>query len=142
MTYSGYTDSPKTGLYPFGYGLSYTTFAYQNLTLDKTEIGKEGSIRVSVDVTNTGNLEGEEVVQLYIRDLIGSITRPVRELKAFEKVALKAGETKTVNFTLGKEQLQFYTLNGKWEVEPGDFDVFVGGDSRASLKATFTVIDQ
>lgn len=142
VTYSGYTDSPKTGLYPFGYGLSYTTFAYQNLTLDKTEIGKEGSVQVSVDVTNTGNLEGEEVVQLYIRDLIGSITRPVRELKAFEKVALKAGETKTVNFTLGKEQLQFYTLNGKWEVEPGDFDVFVGGDSRASLKATFTVIDQ
>ena len=142
VTYSGYTDSPKTGLYPFGYGLSYTTFAYQNLTLDKTEIGKEGSVQVSVDVTNTGNLEGEEVVQLYIRDLVGSITRPVRELKAFEKVALKAGETKTVNFTLGKEQLQFYTLNGKWEVEPSDFDVFVGGDSRASLKATFTVIDQ
>ncbi|MCB0496850.1 MAG: beta-glucosidase BglX [Cyclobacteriaceae bacterium] len=141
VTYSGYTDSPKTGLYPFGYGLSYTTFAYQNLTLDKTEIGKEGSVQVSVDVTNTGNLEGEEVVQLYIRDLVGSITRPVRELKAFEKVALKAGETKTVNFTLGKEQLQFYTLNGKWEVEPGDFDVFVGGDSGASLKATFTVVD-
>lgn len=142
VTYSGYIDSPKKGQYPFGFGLSYTTFEYKNLTLDKTEINSEETVTVSVKVTNTGHVDGEEVVQLYIRDLIGSITRPVRELKGFEKIMLKAGETKTVNFTIDKELLQFYTINKKWEVEPGDFEIFVGGDSEATLNATFAVIDQ
>ncbi|SMO40578.1 beta-glucosidase [Saccharicrinis carchari] len=139
ITYSGYTDAPKTALYPFGHGLSYTTFAYENLRLDKTEIAKDGQISVSVDVTNTGSVDGEEVVQLYIRDMVGSITRPIRELKGFEKVMIRAGETKTLSLTINADMLRFYTINKKWEVEPGDFRVFIGGDSQAKLKASFVV---
>ncbi len=139
VTFSTYRDAPKTALYPFGYGLSYTTFAYKNLKLDKNKISKDGKIKVSVDVTNTGNRDGEEVVQLYIRDLVGSITRPIKELKGFEKIFLKSGETKTVTFTINSETLQFYTINKKWEVEPGNFDVWVGGDSNTRLQATFEI---
>ena len=141
VTYSGYTDAPKTALYPFGYGLSYTTFEYKNLKLDSSEIKKDGSVNASVEVTNTGNIDGEEVVQLYIHDLVASLSRPIKELKGFEKVMLKAGETKTINFTIDSKILQFYTVNKKWDVEPGDFEVFVGGDSSTSLKTIFTVID-
>ncbi len=139
VTFSAYRDSPKTALYPFGYGLSYTTFEYTNLKLDKNEIPTNGEIQVSVDVKNTGDKDGEEVVQLYIRDLVGSITRPIKELKGFEKIMIKTGETKTVNFTINSETLQFYTANKKWEVEPGDFDIWIGGDSNAVLKSSFTV---
>lgn len=139
VTYSGYTDAPKTALYPFGYGLSYTTFDYKNLKLDKNSIPKNGEIRLSVEVTNTGQRDGEEVVQLYIRDLVGSLTRPIKELKGFKKIMIKAGETKTIQFTINAEMLQFYTVNKKWEVEPGDFNLWVGGDSKAALKATFMV---
>jgi beta-glucosidase len=139
--WSKYSDVENTPLYPFGYGLSYTSFEYKNLKLDKNEIPANGAVKVSVEVSNTGNYDGEEVVQLYIRDLIGSSTRPVRELKGFEKLAIKAGETKTVSFTLDKETLQFYTANNKWEVETGDFDVWVGGDSNATLKASFKVVE-
>jgi beta-glucosidase len=141
VTFSGYRDAPKTALYPFGYGLSYTTFEYKNLRLDKSEIPINGEIQVSIDVTNAGTRDGEEVVQLYIRDLVGSLTRPVKELKGFEKIALKTGETKTITFTINSETLQFYTVNRKWEVEPGDFDMWVGGDSNATLKTSFTVKD-
>lgn len=139
VTYSGYTDAPKTALYPFGYGLSYTAFEYKNLKLDKNIISKNGEIKVSVEVTNSGNRDGEEVVQLYLRDLVGSLTRPVKELKGFQKMMIKTGETKTINFTINADKLQFYTANKKWEVEPGDFNVWVGGDSNASLKASFIV---
>ena len=141
VTYSGYNDAPKAALYPFGYGLSYTTFEYKNLKLDKNEISVNGEINVSVDVTNTGKVDGEEVVQLYIRDLVGSLTRPVRELKGFEKISLKAGETKTVTFIVDSKKLQFYTARKKWEVEPGDFELFIGGSSNADLKIKFTVLD-
>ncbi len=141
VTYSGYTDSPKTALYPFGYGLSYTTFQYKNLKLNKTKISKNGEIIVSVEVSNIGKFDGEEVVQLYIRDLVGSITRPVKELKGFEKIAIKAGEKKTVTFIINAETLQFYTANKKWEVEPGDFNIWIGGDSNAPLKASFTIVE-
>ncbi|KJD36462.1 beta-glucosidase [Tamlana sedimentorum] len=141
VTYSGYQDAPKTALYPFGYGLSYTTFEYKNLILDKTEMPTNGEIKVSVDVTNTGNRDGEEVIQLYIRDLIGSITRPIKELKGFKKIMIASGETKTIHFTINAETLQFYTSNKKWEVEPGDFNVWVGGDSSTTLKTLFTVVD-
>ena len=139
--YSGYTDTPNEALYPFGYGLSYTTFEYKNLKINKTEIKKDESINLSIDVSNSGNLDGEEVVQLYIHDLVGSITRPVKELKGFEKIMLKAGETKTIDFSIDDKLLQFYTVNKKWEVEPGDFEVFVGGDSSTTLKTVFTVLD-
>jgi beta-glucosidase len=139
VTFSGYRDAPKSALYPFGYGLSYTTFEYKNLKLDKTEMPTNGEIEVSVDVTNIGDMDGEEVVQLYIRDLVGSITRPIKELKGFEKIAIKTGETKIVTFTINAEILQFYTVNKKWEVESGDFDVWVGGDSDTRLKSSFKV---
>ncbi|MCL4127243.1 UNVERIFIED_CONTAM: hypothetical protein GTU68_017802 [Idotea baltica] len=139
VTYSGYNDAPKAALFPFGFGLSYTNFNYDKLSLDKAEIAKDGEIKVSVNVTNSGSRDGEEVVQLYIRDLVGSITRPIKELKGFEKIALKAGETKTVNFTINTETLQFYTANNKWEVEPGDFKVWVGGTSTTKNGADFTV---
>ena len=138
ITYSGYTDAPKEALYPFGFGLSYTTFEYKNLSLDKSEIKKGGSINASVEVTNTGNTVGEEVVQLYIHDLVASVTRPVKELKGFKKLMLKPGETKTVNFTIDSKTLQFYTANKKWEVEPGDFEIFVGGSSSTNLKTVLT----
>lgn len=134
VTYSGYTDSKKTPLYPFGYGLSYTTFSYNNLKVDKETITADGTIILSVDVKNTGKVVGEEVVQLYIRDLVASVIRPVKELKGFQKIKLKAGETKTVHFTIDKEVLQFYTINRKWEVEPGEFLLFVGGNSSTEMK--------
>tara|TARA_R110002049_G_scaffold32570_9_gene108319 strand:- start:127 stop:2454 length:2328 start_codon:yes stop_codon:yes gene_type:complete len=141
VTFSGYRDAPKSALYPFGFGLSYTTFNYENLVLDKTEIPTDGEIKMSVNVTNTGDRAGEEVVQLYIRDLVGSLVRPIKELKGFKKVMLKAGETKGITFTINTEMLQFYTANKIWEVEPGEFSVWVGGDSTTSLKETFKVIE-
>lgn len=139
--WSHYSDQSNDPLYEFGYGLSYTSFKYDNLKLSKSKFAKDEEIEVSVRLTNTGGIEGEEVVQLYIRDLIGSVTRPVRELKGFEKVSLKAGESKTVTFKLNAEKLQFYTANNKWEVEPGDFDIWIGGSSNADLKASFTVVE-
>jgi beta-glucosidase len=140
VTYSGYTDSKKSALYPFGFGLSYTTFSYDNLNVDREETSKDGEIILSVDVKNTGTINGEEVVQLYIRDLVGSLVRPVKELKGFQKISLQAGETKKVSFTIDKEVLQFYTINKKWEVESGDFYLFIGGDSSAKLKKKITIL--
>ena len=139
VTFSGYRDAPKSALYPFGFGLSYTTFEYSDLKLDKTEMAANGEITVSVTVKNTGGVVGEEVVQLYIRDMVGSLVRPIKELKGFEKISLKAGTSKTVSFALNEELLQFYTANNKWEVEPGAFSVWVGGDSTTKLKASFNV---
>lgn len=141
VTFSGYRDAPKTALYPFGFGLSYTTFEYSTLTLDKTEFSKNEEIKISVDVSNTGKMDGEEVVQLYLRDLVGSITRPIKELKGFQKIDLKKGETKTISFTIDRKTLEFYTINKKWEVEPGDFEVWIGGSSVTNNKSTFKVID-
>ena len=141
VTYSGYTDTPKTALYPFGFGLSYTDFKYSDLTLDKTEIPIDGELNVSVTITNIGDREGEEVVQLYIRDLIGSLVRPIRELKGFKKLSLQPGESKKVSFKINAETLKFYTANKKWEVEPGQFNIWVGGSSIADLKASFNVVD-
>ena len=114
-------------------------FEYKNLKLNKNSIPYNGEIQATVEVSNTGSRDGEEVIQLYIRDLIGSLTRPIKELKGFQKIMIKAGETKTVQFTINAEMLQFYTVNKKWEVEPGDFNVWIGGDSRTSLKQLFTV---
>ncbi len=100
---------------------------------------KKGKIIASVTIKNTGNKTGKEVVQLYIRDMIGSLTRPVKELKAFEMIELKANEQKTVQFTIGEKMLEFYTANNKWEVESGDFKVFVGGNSVETLETNFKV---
>ena len=108
--------------------------------MDNTEISTTGELKVSVNVTNTGKRDGEEVVQLYLRDLVGSFVRPIKELKGFQKIMLKAAETKKVTFIINSKTLQFYTANKKWEVEPGKFNVWVGGNSKASLMASFKVI--
>jgi beta-glucosidase len=134
-----YLDVSNDPVYPFGYGLSYTTFSYSDPMLDKTSITQDESITVSVEVTNTGNRDGAEVVQLYIRDLVGSVTRPVKELKAFKKITLKAGEKQTVTFALTRNDLSFYNSDLNFVAEPGDFEVFVGGDSQNVKKATFTL---
>jgi beta-glucosidase len=136
---SNYMDVSNDPLYPFGFGLSYTTFNYSDITLDKTELTEKDELKVSVEVMNTGSKDGSEVVQLYIRDLVGSITRPVKELKAFEKVMLKAGEKKTITFTLTTKDLSFYKGDLSFGYEPGRFHVFVGGNSRDVKQAEFVV---
>jgi len=137
VTYSHYNDAPKTALFPFGYGLSYTSFKYDNLKLSTASFSENEAIVVTVDVTNTGEIGGEEVIQLYIRDLVGSITRPIKELKGFEKVFINAGETKTIFFTIDEKTIEFYTANKKWEAEAGEFNVFVGGNSVDLLEKNF-----
>ncbi len=138
---SNYMDVPNESLYPFGYGLSYTTFDYSNLKLSSTQINSDGSIDVSVDVANSGNYDGKEVVQLYIRDVVGSVTRPIRELKRFQKVEIKKGETKTVTFKLTVEDLKFYNYDLEFVAEPGDFEIFVGANSDADLSAKFQLVE-
>lgn len=135
--WSHYIDVEKTPLYPFGYGLSYTSFEYKNLKLAKTSFQKGEKIEVSVDVTNTGNFDGKEVVQLYINDVAASVVRPVKELKGFELIALKKGETKTVQFTLTDKELGFYDNNGKFLTEAGLFNVMVGWNSNEGLTSKF-----
>lgn len=137
---SNYLDVRNEPLYPFGYGLSYTTFDYSNLKVSATSMAMDGSVNVTVDVTNSGNYDGKEVVQLYTRDLVGSITRPVRELKAFQKIELKKGETKTVTFKLTIEDLKFYNYNLDFVAEPGMFEVYVGTNSDADLKTQFELM--
>lgn len=139
--WSHYVDEKNTPLYPFGYGLSYTKFGYSNLKLSGNSLSGNGKITVSVDVKNTGKIKGKEVVQMYIRDLVGSATRPVRELKGFELIELNPGETKTVLFDIDRKLLEYYTANNKWETEPGDFKVFIGGDSNAALEGNFQYIN-
>ena len=134
-----YLDVDNEPLYPFGYGLSYTTFQYSDIALSASAMGQDGSITAAVTVTNTGKRDGAEVVQLYIRDLVGSITRPVKELKGFEKIFLKAGESKTVTFKITPELLRFYDYDLKQVAEPGDFDVMIGGDSRNVRSARLTL---
>lgn len=135
--WSHYSDEKNTPLYPFGYGLSYTKFTYSDLKLSSDTFAKNGKITVSVTVKNSGSYSGKEVVQLYIRDIIGSFTRPVKELKGFEMVDLKAGEQKTVSFTIDEKTIAFYTANGKWEAETGDFKVFIGTNSAETLESNF-----
>ena len=136
---SNYLDVDNEPLYPFGYGLSYTTFQYSDIALSTPVMGQNGSTTAVVTVTNTGKRDGAEVVQLYIRDLVGSITRPVRELKGFEKVFLKAGESKTVSFKITPELLRFYDYDLNHVAEPGDFDVMIGGSSQAEKTARLTL---
>jgi beta-glucosidase len=125
----GYLYTSKEPLFPFGYGLSYTTFEYSNLKVSPAQIGPGGQAQVSVTVTNTGKRAGDEIVQLYIHDLVGSVTRPVKELKDFRRISLAPGETKTVTFTITPDKLSFYNLNMERVVEPGWFDIMVGTSS-------------
>ncbi|MBO9564814.1 MAG: beta-glucosidase BglX [Niastella sp.] len=136
---SKYLDVPNTPLYPFGHGLSYTTFSYGDIKLSKTAIAATDKLQVTVNISNTGNYDGEETVQLYIRDMVGSITRPVKQLRRFEKVTLKKGESREVSFTLTVEDLKFFNKDLKWVSEPGDFRVFVGTSSQEVKQATFTL---
>ena len=132
-------DVSNGALYPFGYGLSYTTFSYSDVKLSANEMAKNGSVTATVTVTNTGKRDADEVVQLYVHDLVASIARPVKELKGFERIHLAAGESKTVTFTIGADQLSFYNADLKKVVEPGDFDIMVGHDSRNLKTARLTV---
>ncbi len=135
--WSHYSDVEKTPLYPFGHGLSYTTFAYSNLKISKASFAKGEPVKVTVEVKNTGNYDGKEVVQLYIRDVAGSLSRPVKELKGFELASFKKGESKTIAFTLTEKELGFYDNDGNYLVEPGIFKVFVGTNSNDVLEAEF-----
>ncbi|MWB95032.1 beta-glucosidase BglX [Flavobacterium sp. GA093] len=134
---SNYIDERNEPLFPFGYGLSYTTFDYSNIKISSDKMNFSGKLNVTVEVANTGNFDGKETVQLYIRDLVGSVTRPVRELKGFQKINLKKGEKQTVTFEITVEDLKFYNSDLQFVAEPGLFDVFVGGNSNADKKVSF-----
>jgi beta-glucosidase len=138
---SKYIDLPWTPLYPFGYGLSYTRFTYGNLRLSAEQIRPDGSLTVEVDVTNAGDRAGDEVVQLYLRDDVARITRPVKELRRFERITLAPGETRTVTFTLDPEALSYLGPDLQPVVEPGTFTVFAGGNSRDVIEARFEVVE-
>ncbi|MCA9734869.1 MAG: beta-glucosidase BglX [Deferribacteres bacterium] len=137
---SKYIDIDWTPLYPFGYGLSYTTFAYKNLNLNKNQMVKTDTLDVSVEVHNTGKVDGDEVVQLYIQDEVGSVTRPVKQLRNFKRIHLRAGEMKRVSFKISAEDLQFYNIAMKNVVEPGFFKVYVGGNSVDLLEKRFELV--
>lgn len=137
---SNYIDERNEPLYSFGYGLSYTKFDYSNLKISSNQLTKSGSITISVDVKNSGNYDGKEIVQLYTRDLVGSITRPIKELKGFQKIEIKKGETKTVTFTITEEDLKFYNQNLDFVAEPGKFEVFVGTNSDTKNKEEFELV--
>ncbi|HKQ09059.1 MAG TPA: glycoside hydrolase family 3 N-terminal domain-containing protein [Blastocatellia bacterium] len=138
---SKYIDVPWTPLYPFGYGLSYTQFRFSNLQLSAPRIRADGSLKVSVEVENIGKRVGDEVAQLYIRDVAGSRTRPVKELKGFERITLKPGERRRVEFTLTPAHLGFYNRDMKFVVEPGAFKIWVGADSASGLESSFEVVE-
>lgn len=127
---SNYLDVSNDPLYPFGFGLSYSTFEYSDITLSSPSLKGNQVLSASVTVTNTGRVGGKEVVQLYIRDLVGSVTRPVKELKGFQKVQINAGETKTITFNITPEDLKFYNYDLKYDWEPGEFEIMIGGNSR------------
>ena len=138
---SNYIDIRNEPLFPFGYGLSYTKFDYSNLKISSNKITDKQTLTVSVDVTNTGNFDGKETVQLYTRDLVGSVTRPIKELKGFQKIDLKKGEKQTVVFELSAQDLKFYNSDLQFVAEPGDFEVFVGTNSDTTLKAKFELVN-
>ena len=136
---TNYLDVPNDPLFPFGYGLSYTTFEYSPMTLSSDAMTASGKITASVNVTNTGAVEGTEVVQFYIRDMVGSIARPVQELKGFERISLKPGESRTVTFTIDADLLKFYNKDLEYVCEPGQFEAMIGPNSREVQRMTFTL---
>lgn len=138
---SKYLDVPNSPLYPFGYGLSYTSFEYSDIRLSNTEISMDEVLEASVTVSNTGDRFGEEVVQLYIRQLVGSITRPVKELKGFQKIGLRPGESKEVRFHLSWKDLAFYNADNLFKAEPGDFYLFIGTNSEEVKQAQFVLLE-
>jgi len=137
-----YMDSPTEALYPFGFGLSYTSFNYSNIKLDKPQMSMNDKIRVSVNITNTGKVAGEEVVQLYLHDVVATVSRPVKELKGFKKISLQPGEMKEVNFDISVEDLKYYNHKMKWSTDPGEFQLFIGGNSRDLLQTSFMLTEK
>ncbi len=137
---SRYLDSPNEPLFPFGFGLSYTTFEYSDLSLNQSIMEPEDTLYVSVNLRNSGDCDGTEVVQCYIRDMVGSVTRPLKELKGFQKIHLKMGESRTVNFTINANDLAFYRKDMTFGTEPGKFMVFIGSNSRDVLETEFELI--
>jgi beta-glucosidase len=141
MYQSRYWDGPTTPLYPFGYGLSYTTFAFSNLVIDMPQLKMAAIATVSVNVTNTGPVAGDEVVQLYVHQKAGGASRPMRELKGFRRITLEPGETQTVRFPLGPQELSYWSsADRRWVQETEAFDVWVGSDSQAALRADLAVV--
>jgi beta-glucosidase len=138
---SYHLDAGYRPLFPFGHGLSYTTFEYSSLQLDRPVLRPGETLTISVDLTNTGGVVADEVTQLYVRDLVGNVTRPVRELKGFQRVRLEPGETVTVSFRLGGDDLAFFGRDNTLVVEPGEFHLWVGGSSEAGLRAAFRLVD-
>jgi beta-glucosidase len=136
-----FLDAGFAPQFPFGFGLSYTSFAYSDLELSSPTIEAGGSLEVSAAVTNTGRMAADEVVQLYVRDLVGSVTRPVRELKGFARVSLEPGETRRVRFTLIADALGFHSVGGQWVVEPGAFEVWIGPSSQEGLEGKFELVE-
>ena len=133
-------DTHFSPLYPFGFGLSYATFEYTNIALNQPSVAVGNTIEVSANVTNVSNTDSEEVVQLYVRDLVGSVTRPIKELKGFKRIYLPAQQTQRVSFKLHTDDLAFYDRKMRLTTEPGEFYVWIGGDSNAHLKADFVVV--
>lgn len=138
---SMYLDAPTEALFPFGYGLSYSRFTYSDLQLSPTVMTMDGNITASVKVTNDSDVDGTEIVQLYIRDKVGSIVRPVKELKSFRRVPLKGGESRQVEFTLSPDDLAFYGIDHTYKAEPGEFELWIGTNSKEGLQASFTLTE-
>jgi beta-glucosidase len=137
---SSYLDEPNTPLYPFGYGLGYTTFTYADLEVETPAVGREDVLAVSATVSNTGGRPGVETAQLYVRDLVGTVTRPVKELKGFQQVALSPGESRRVRFEVPVSSLGFHGLDVQYVVEPGEFRVWIGPHSDEGLEGAFTIV--
>lgn len=137
---SNYLDVSNDPLYPFGYGLSYSKFTYSNLQISNKQLSRNGQLKVSITLKNDGNFDGQEVVQLYVQDVVGSITRPVKELKAFQKIFLKKGESKKIEFTITEEDLKFYNQSLQHVAEAGEFRLFIGGNSRDVQEASFELL--
>ena len=138
---SNYLDERNEPLFPFGFGLSYTTFDYSNLTVSTTKFNFIETVKVSIDITNTGNYDGKEVVQLYTRDLVGSVTRPIKELKGFQKIFIKKGEKQTVTFEISAENLKFYNADLQFVAEPGEFEIFIGTNSNTNIKTKIELVN-
>ena len=136
---SCYMDVNNSPLYPFGYGMSYTQFSYSPISLSSSKMTTDGSIKASVTVTNIGKADGAEIVQLYLRDLVGSVVRPVKELKGFERIFLKAGESRVVDFTITPDLLKYYNNQLEYVIEPGNFQVMIGTNSEDVQVADFVV---
>jgi beta-glucosidase len=138
--WSKYLDVANDPLYPFGYGLCYTSFQYSELRVDTPKLGLDGTLVVRATVTNRGPRAGEETVQLYVRDLVGSVTRPVKELKGFQRLALEPGGAGTVRFEVPVQELGFHGLDMAYVVEPGDYKVWVGPNAATGLEGAFRVV--